>query len=92
MKRRYRTRVQVADGTEETQFIPLTDSAPRIRTRYIRDPAEHGKYKDGREYSIDPDKEEDEAEEAEPMASEDPAVEVQREQEAAERKAAKKRK
>lgn len=79
MKRRYRVKVSVADNVEETQFIPVADSTPRIRTRYVRDPAEHGKYRDGIEYSIDPDKLDEPAEEA--FASEDPAVEVQREQE-----------
>ena len=88
MKRRYRVRVQAADGVEETQFVPLADSTPRIRTRYVRDPEQHGKYKDGGEYSIDPEKLDDPAEEA--PASEDPAVEEQRRQERAEAKASKK--
>jgi hypothetical protein len=91
MKRRYKVRVSVADGTEETQFIPLADSTPRIRTRYVRDPARHGKYRDSVEYSIDPERVDDPAEEA--LASEDPAVEQQRaEEKAAEKKVKKGRK
>ncbi len=81
MKRRYRVKVSTADGVEETQFIPLADSTPRIRTRYVRSPDGHGKYRDGVEYSIDPDKLDDPAEEA--LASADPAVEEQRAQERA---------
>lgn len=80
MKHGYRTRVSVEGGTEETQFIPQ-DGGPRVRTRYVRDPEAHGKYKDGRVYSIDPEKLEEATEEAESLASEDPAVETQREQE-----------
>jgi len=68
MKSRYRTKVSVEGNVEETQFIPVADSSPRIKTRYVRDPEEHGKYKDGREYSIDPERVEDEAEEAEAEA------------------------
>lgn len=88
MKRRYRTRVSVEGATEETQFIPLADSSPRIKTHYERDPARHGKYKNEREYLIDPEKLNAPAEEA--SAADDPAIEEQREQEKAEAKAAKK--
>jgi hypothetical protein len=86
MKRRYRVKVSSADGVEETQFIPLADTTPRIRTRYVRDPTQHGKYKDGREYAIDPEKVEDEAEEA---LADSPESGEQRAQERAAEKGAK---
>jgi len=89
VKRRYRVKVSTEGNVEETQFVPQADSSPRIRTRYVRDPEAHGKYRDGVDYSIDPERVEDEPEEA--LASEDPAVEAQREQERAEARKARKR-
>ena len=62
-KHSYKTRVRVENGTEEIQFEPLDEDAPRIPSRYRYDKAEFGKFGNGRTYKVDPDKVEAEAEE-----------------------------
>lgn len=54
-KHKYTAHVRVEGGTEEVQFEPQAD-APRIPSRYQHDSAEFGKFKDGKTYSLDPDK------------------------------------
>jgi hypothetical protein len=60
---KYKARVRVESGTEETQFEPLTEDAPRLRSVYVTDPNAFGKYKDGKTYNINPERLEDEAQE-----------------------------
>jgi hypothetical protein len=54
-KHKYEARVDVSGGTEEVQFVPQGD-APRVPSRYRHDPAEFGKFKPGKVYTLDPEK------------------------------------
>lgn len=55
----YRTRVVVEGGTEETIFEPLEAGAPRIPARYKLAVEEHGRFRHGDRYRIDPQQVED---------------------------------
>ena len=54
-KHKYISHVRVEGGTEEVQFEPQGD-APRIPSKYQDDVKAFGKFKDGKTYSLDPDK------------------------------------
>lgn len=65
---RYKAHVRVESGTEEVQFEPLDQDAPRIRSLYESDRKLFNKYVNGRTYRINPERLEDEAEEEQAAA------------------------
>lgn len=72
----YKARVRVENGVEETQFAPVSPDSPRIPTRYVTDPEEFGKFKNGRTYKRDPEKAEAELEEVVALVQEEQAKEA----------------
>lgn len=55
----YRARVEVSGGCEETIFVPAEEGAPRVPARYVTDADDHGRFRDGETYLVNPGRVED---------------------------------
>ncbi len=63
MKHKYKARVTQIPGDIEEVIFDRLGGAPSIPARYFRDKKEHGKFKHGNSYSLDPEAVEGEIEE-----------------------------